>query len=89
MVSGVTCTTASIHSSRSLDDSSLELFQTIHDVALMLDRERQGREASPTAGVADSRDAADFTDMISLADVALMQAKADGRNRTIEVASVS
>ena len=26
------------------------LFQTIHDVALMLDRERAGREASPTAG---------------------------------------
>ena len=25
------------------------LFQTIHDVALMLDRERAGREASPTA----------------------------------------
>ena len=25
------------------------LFQTIHDVALMLDRERVGREASPTA----------------------------------------
>jgi transposase len=29
------------------------LFQTIHDVALMLDRERAGREASPTAGVID------------------------------------
>jgi transposase len=27
------------------------LFQTIHDVALMLDRERVGREASPTGGV--------------------------------------
>lgn len=31
------------------------LFQTIHDVALMLDRERAGREASPTAGVIDSQ----------------------------------
>src|SRR4029077_3959958 len=27
------------------------LFQTIHDVALMLDRERTGREANPSAGV--------------------------------------
>lgn len=26
------------------------LFQTIHDVELMLDRERQGREQSPSAG---------------------------------------
>ena len=31
------------------------LFQTIHDVELMLDRERQGREASPSAGVIDSQ----------------------------------
>lgn len=31
------------------------LFQTIHDVALMLDRERVGREASPTGGVLDSQ----------------------------------
>jgi putative transposase len=31
------------------------LFQTIHDIALMLDRERQGREASPSAGVVDSQ----------------------------------
>lgn len=30
-------------------------FRTIHDAALMLDRERAGREASPTAGVADSQ----------------------------------
>ena len=30
-------------------------FQTIHDVALMLDRERVGREASPTGGVIDSQ----------------------------------
>ncbi|MER9560330.1 IS5 family transposase [Mesorhizobium sp. M0323] len=29
------------------------LFQTIHDVALMLDRERAGREASPSAAVID------------------------------------
>lgn len=31
------------------------LFQTIHDVAPMLDLERAGREASPTAGVIDSQ----------------------------------
>ena len=31
------------------------LFQTIHDVGLMLDRERVGREASPTGGVIDSQ----------------------------------
>jgi hypothetical protein len=31
------------------------LFQTIHDGALMLDRERAGREASPSAGVIDSQ----------------------------------
>jgi len=31
------------------------LFQTIHDVALMLDREREGREQSPTAAVVDSQ----------------------------------
>jgi transposase len=29
--------------------------QTIHDLALMLDRERAGREASPSAGVIDSQ----------------------------------
>ena len=33
----------------------LLLFRTIHDVALMMDRERAGREASPTAGVIDSQ----------------------------------
>ena len=33
----------------------LLLFRTIHDIALMTDRERQGREASPTAGVVDSQ----------------------------------
>jgi putative transposase len=31
------------------------MFQTIHDVALMLDRQRSGREASPTGGVIDSQ----------------------------------
>jgi transposase len=31
------------------------LFRTIHDLALMLDRERAGREASPSGGVLDSQ----------------------------------
>ena len=31
------------------------LFRTIHDVALMLDREREGREQNPTATVVDSQ----------------------------------
>ena len=31
------------------------LFQTIHDIEVMLDRERQGREQSPSAGVIDSQ----------------------------------
>jgi putative transposase len=31
------------------------LFHTIHDIAVMMDRERVGREASPTAGVIDSQ----------------------------------
>lgn len=31
------------------------LFRTVHDIALMLDRERVGREAHPTAGVLDSQ----------------------------------
>jgi putative transposase len=31
------------------------MFRTIHDVALMLDRERVGREASPSGGVVDSQ----------------------------------
>ena len=31
------------------------LFRTIHDLALMCDRERAGREASPSAGVIDSQ----------------------------------
>src|SRR5260370_12398122 len=33
----------------------LLLFRTIHDIALMVDRERAGREASPTAGIDDSQ----------------------------------
>jgi putative transposase len=33
----------------------LLLFRTIHDVVLMIDRERVGREASPTAGIIDSQ----------------------------------
>ena len=32
----------------------LLLFRTIHDIGVMLDRERAGREASPTAGIIDS-----------------------------------
>jgi putative transposase len=31
------------------------LFRTIHDVALMIDRERVGREASSSAGILDSQ----------------------------------
>ena len=31
------------------------LFRTIHDIALMMDRERRGREASPSAGIIDSQ----------------------------------
>jgi len=31
------------------------LFETIHDMALMIDRERVGREASPSAGAIDSQ----------------------------------
>ncbi len=31
------------------------LFRTIHDIALMMDRECVGREASPSAGVVDSQ----------------------------------
>ena len=33
----------------------LMLFRTIHDIALMMDRERAGREASPSPGVLDSQ----------------------------------
>lgn len=33
----------------------LLLFRTIHDIAVMMDRERAGREASPSAGVIDSQ----------------------------------
>src|SRR5688572_17069952 len=35
--------------------AALPVFQTIHDVALMVDRERAGREASPSAAVIDSQ----------------------------------
>ena len=35
----------------------LLLFRTIHDVALMLDRERSGREASPSGGILGSQSA--------------------------------
>jgi transposase len=31
------------------------LFTTLYNIALMLDREQAGREASPTAGVLDSQ----------------------------------
>ena len=31
------------------------LFRTIHDLMLMLDRDRAGREESPTAAVVDSQ----------------------------------
>lgn len=37
----------------------LMLFRTIHDIALMLDRERAGREASPSAGVIGDRRSAE------------------------------
>jgi transposase len=33
----------------------LLLFRTIHDVVLMIDRERAGRDAQPTAGILDSQ----------------------------------
>jgi hypothetical protein len=33
----------------------LLLFRTIHDLAVMVDRERAGREASPSAGIIDSQ----------------------------------
>ena len=33
----------------------LLLLRTIHDIALMMDRERLGREASPSAAVIDSQ----------------------------------
>jgi putative transposase len=33
----------------------LLLFRTIHDLAVMMDRERAGREASPSAGIVDSQ----------------------------------
>jgi diguanylate cyclase (GGDEF)-like protein len=64
-----------------------------HTAELVFDRVRMELEASlvdgrnpsftVSAGIADSGDAKDFTDMITLADIALMQAKSDGRNRTV------
>jgi diguanylate cyclase (GGDEF)-like protein len=78
----IVCPSADKHTARFLFDRvRLELEAALSD----------GRNPTFTvsAGVADSSDASDFTDMISLADVALMQAKAEGRNRTIEVASVT
>ena len=33
----------------------LMLFRTIHDIAVMMDRERVGRDAIPSAGVVDSQ----------------------------------
>jgi transposase len=33
----------------------LLLFRTIHDIAVMMDRERAGRDASPSAGIVDSQ----------------------------------
>jgi transposase len=33
----------------------LLLFRTIHDIALIIDRERAGREASPSGGIVDSQ----------------------------------
>jgi putative transposase len=33
----------------------LFLFKTIHDLALIVDHERAGREASPSGGILDSR----------------------------------
>jgi transposase len=33
----------------------LMLFQTTHDIAVMMDRERAGREASPSAGIIDGQ----------------------------------
>jgi diguanylate cyclase (GGDEF)-like protein len=77
----IVCPSADKHTARFLFDRvRLELEAALSD----------GRNPSFTvsAGVADSGDASDFTDMISLADVALMQAKTEGRNRTIEVAAV-
>jgi diguanylate cyclase (GGDEF)-like protein len=63
-----------------------------HSAALVFDRVRLELEATlgdgrtppytVSAGIADSTDADEFTDMITLADVALLQAKADGRNRS-------
>jgi diguanylate cyclase (GGDEF)-like protein len=63
-----------------------------HGASLIVDRVRLELEATlgdgrtppftVSAGIADSKDAEEFADMISLADIALLQAKADGRNRS-------
>ena len=63
-----------------------------HGASLVFDRVRLELEATLTdgrtppftvsAGISDSSDADEFTDMITLADVALLQAKNDGRNRS-------
>ena len=62
-----------------------------YSASLVFDRVRMELEATlgdgrtppftVSAGIADSGDAAEFGDMITLADVALLQAKAAGRNR--------
>jgi len=62
-----------------------------YSASLVFDRVRMELEATlgdgrtppftVSAGIADSGDATDFGDMITLADVALLQAKAAGRNR--------
>jgi putative transposase len=55
---GACCRRTSRRGKRSIGGSgalSGLLFRTIHDVALMLDRERTGREASPSAGILDSQ----------------------------------
>jgi diguanylate cyclase (GGDEF)-like protein len=63
-----------------------------HGASLVFDRVRLELEATLTdgrtppftvsAGISDSSDADEFVDMITLADVALLQAKNDGRNRS-------
>jgi transposase len=56
---GTCCQTTFRRLGRSTGGSSAScrrlLFQTINDVALMLDRERSDREASPSGGILDSQ----------------------------------
>ena len=56
---GACCPTTSRRGRRCTGGSAAScgclLFQTIHDIALMIDRERAGREASPSGGVLDSQ----------------------------------